>query len=342
MKNSKKLLITISLAVVLSLVLIGFGSLIFKTKNNLQTQSIKVSPVCSQILATGEVASQNEAQLHFQAGGKLTYLPFKEGDRVYAGQTIASLDTYNLQEQLRSALNTYRSTRDKFDQAQNDQNNGVTQKSQGGTLNAVGAGLGQYGVENTTTNYLDTIAKRIVDENQANLDNSVINVEIANYALTLSSITSPINGVITHEDVTTSGVNVTTATTFIVDDPSNLVFKANVSENDIDFINVGSVASIEFGDGNGYVINGTVDKIYPQKQTLADGSEVYQVDIVSNQLPANIQLGQSGSVLIQSNVKSSVILVPTWTILGHQYIWVVNDNKPILRKVTVGKIHGSE
>ena len=41
------------------------------------------------------------------------------------------------------------------------------------------------------SNDVNDAIKRIVDQNQASLDNSVINVELANYALQLSRLTSP-------------------------------------------------------------------------------------------------------------------------------------------------------
>jgi len=114
-----------------------------------------------------------------------------------AGQTIAKLDTYELQRELTATLNTYRSTRDTFDQTQ---------------LNAQDSGIASAmaplisGVNKNNASGIDDAVKRIVDQNQANLDNSVINVELANYALQLSTLTSPLKGIITHEDITVPGL----------------------------------------------------------------------------------------------------------------------------------------
>jgi hypothetical protein len=32
-------------------------------------------------------------------------------------------------------------------------------------------------------------------------------------------------------------------------------------------------------------------------------------------------------------------MVPTWTILGHNFVWVDEQGKFILKKVTVGRVH---
>lgn len=71
-----------------------------------ETQAVAIKSVSSQIQADGAITAQDQATLHFQAGGKLVYLPFKEGDSVKQGQTIASLDTTTIQKQITQALNS--------------------------------------------------------------------------------------------------------------------------------------------------------------------------------------------------------------------------------------------
>jgi multidrug efflux pump subunit AcrA (membrane-fusion protein) len=74
--------------------------------NQKDSQSAAVKAVDSSIVVDGVVTAQDEANLHFQTGGKLVSVPVKEGDKVYQGQTVAQLDTYALQQQLTEALNT--------------------------------------------------------------------------------------------------------------------------------------------------------------------------------------------------------------------------------------------
>jgi RND family efflux transporter MFP subunit len=333
--KNKILIPTVIIALFVSAIVLFFGKFFYKTTNDLQYESITVEPVDSQIMADGIITSQNEATLHFQTGGKLAWLPLKEGDQVKQGQLIAQLDTYLLQEQLTAVLNTYRSTRDTFDQTKESQNKNVFQNQTKTTLNTTGSGIGGQ----DQTDYSNDVAKRIIDQNQANLDNSVIAVETANYALQMSSLVSPINGIITHEDVTSAGVNISPTTSFVISDQSDLIFKANVSENDIDFVNQESAAIIHLG--NGRTLSGTIVKIYPQKITLPNGDRVYQVDIASDELKTNTKLGQTGSVLIQSNTKSDVMIVPNWMVLGNTHIWVLKNGKASLRRIKSGKTHGA-
>ncbi|NTU47155.1 efflux RND transporter periplasmic adaptor subunit [Candidatus Roizmanbacteria bacterium] len=302
-----------------------------------QTQTVSLKSVDSQLLAQGSVRSLNEATLHFQTGGKLTYLPFKEGDAVKKGQTIASLDTYSVQKQLETALNSYRSTRDSFDQTKDNAQNNIVQGQQKNSVDASKAGIGST----QETNAINDIVKRIQDQSQANLDNSVIQVQLAQYAASLSYLTSPIDGILFHEDVTTPNINVGATTTFNVMDPSTLVFKANVPEDEISYIQEGASATITLNSQNSKQLTGTVTKIYPDKITLANGVNVYQVDITSPELTGNGMYKQNGVVLIKSKFDKPVILVPSWLVLSKQRIWVMNpNNKAELKQVTVGETIG--
>ncbi len=299
-----------------------------------KTETANVQVVGSQILASGYTNAQNTANLNFLTGGKLAYLGVKEGDAVYQGETIASLDTYDLQQQLQLMANNYQIAKNSADQAQQSQQAGVLEGQQRTSLDQTNK-QGYSAVPETNVIY-DNV-KRIVDNALIAQNSAQININIANYALQLANLTSPINGVVMHEDVTSSGVNVTPATTIVIADPSSMVFSANVREQDIPFISVGNSAKIMLDSQKGQVISGVVDKIYPQRTILPTGESVYRVDIKANGLnPDTAILGQSGTVLIKSNFTQKVMLVPSWTVLSDNYVWVLENGKPVIKEVTIG------
>lgn len=326
-----------------SFILIILGVFVFKLtykKPRVETIKPTIKSADMKIMADGIVRSQNETVLHFATGGKLVYLPVKEGSKVYKGQTIASLDTYVLQKQLTAALNTYRSTRDSFDQ-QNDNaaNNYLdTQLANPYPYNYWSLG----GITGTNkTDAINDMIKRLVDEAQAGLDNSVIQVEIANYALSLSSLQAPFAGVITHLDVTTPYTMIGASTGFTIIDPDTYVFRANVSENNIDDIAENSQVTIQLTGVKDKKFSGYVSNIYPDKVTLPTGESVYQVDIVSDEMAKVAKYRQDGTVLINNRYNHQVVLVPSWVVLSKQYVWISDKNKPTLKKVTLGETVGN-
>jgi multidrug efflux pump subunit AcrA (membrane-fusion protein) len=336
MKNKKKLLKHIGIAFIISLFIsfIIIEAIIFQKKHEkvpVSTKEASINSINTKIVASGSIRSLNEATLHFQTGGKLTYLPFKEGDSVNQGQTIASIDSYAIQKQLEIALNNYKSARNAFDQTVENSSNNVLQGQQKAIVDTSKAGVGGA----LETDVINSAVKRIVDTNQANLNNSVIQVQLSNYAFSLASITSPINGIIIHEDVKTPFVNITPLTSFTVIDPTQFVFRANIAEDEVTYVYEGSHAEITL-NGQSKPIDGTVIKIYPEKIALPNGEYSYQVDIASDLLGGS-KYNQDGTVSIDSKYNHPVILVPSWLVISKEYIWVYSSNKPSLKKVEIGQ-----
>lgn len=299
---------------VISLVVIIGLLLILKSNSTVKTEALEIKSVATMLEADGVVTPENQAILHFQTGGKLVYLPFKVGDKVYQGQMIAQLDIANLSANLRQAEQSFVAAQ------------AVSQKYYDGRD------------PNAAESYDDKIKRTAIDAAQ---NVAYDNVVKARQAIADASLISPINGVITQEDVTLTNVNVTPATGFTVSDPFTLVFRANILENDIDFVSAGNPATVMLGDNNISSISGIISKIYPDKVTLPTGQRVFQVDVESNVANKFGQISQSGTALIQSDSSENIKLVPTWTVLNHDSIWVLTGNKSVLRSVIVGKTHGN-
>jgi len=323
------------LVVTIFVVIIGIFAVTFfaNAASSPKTETVDVNAVSQQILATGSIAAQTQAVLNFQMSGKLIYLPFKEGDTIYQGQTIAQLDSYALQKQLQIAANTYEATKNTTAQTQENQNANVLEGQQRTALDTTNKNA--YNNLPEVDVISDTV-KMLVDNADLAQNSAQLSVDLAKYALQLATLTSPINGIVLHEDVNTTGVNITPVTTFVVADPSSMVFSANVRQQDIDFMSVGNPVAVSLDALDGKVLQGVVDKIYPQKITLANGDQIYRVDVKINNLPTSVKLGQSGTVLIKSNFNQKVILVPSWTVLSDSYVWVLDNQKPLLKKVTTG------
>jgi RND family efflux transporter MFP subunit len=315
MKNKifrKRMLFTLGKVALISIIAIFGFLIILKVSSAAKTETLAIKSVSSVIQTDGAVTPKDQAVLHFQTGGKLVYLPFKEGDHVSQGQIIAKLDTSKLEANLRQAEQSFvaaKAVSDKFYDGRDP---------------------------NASESYDDKIKRTAIDAAQ---NIAYDNVVKARQDLTDATLVSPIDGIVLQEDVNTINVNVTPATGFTVSDPSSLVFRANVSENDIDFVSVGNKANINLGESE-TPISGTVSKIYPDKVVSSTGQKVYQVDIETEKADELSLMGQSGIALIQSNSKENVKLIPTWTVLNHDSVWVLSNNSPVLRNVTVGKVHG--
>jgi multidrug efflux pump subunit AcrA (membrane-fusion protein) len=318
--------------VFLGVFIIIIMSILKSIKQPIQSSDIPTINQKTILLASGEVRSKNEVSLHFQIAGKLIYLPFQPGDKVRSGQIIASLDTYTLQRQLTIALNAYKITRDNFDQTQENYDDNVLKTMQIYPYDYYSKAYIGGSYEDDVIN--DALL-RILDQSQMNLNSSVAQVEIASYALSLSSLTSPINGILLQEDTTTKGVNISPTNSFIIADPEKMVFRANISESEIALISEGNKSTINLTGLRSQSIKGTVTKIYPNKITLPTGENVYQADIESLDLQEYAKLLQDGVAEISLS-SQAITAIPSWIILNNKYTWVEEEGKAMLKEIETG------
>jgi membrane fusion protein, multidrug efflux system len=282
-------------------------------ENSGSTTTTSIQFISSTITADGTVTAESQEKLSFQSSGKLIYLPFKEGDKVLQGQVVAQMDTAKLQANLRQAEQDFTAAKASSEKLYNDQ----------GTK--------------TDESFDEKIKRTAVDAAQNKAYDAVVK---SRQDITDATLVSSINGIITHEDVTVPGVNITPATSFTVANLDTMVFRANIPMGNIYYVSEGSTVTLAI-NGIQNKMTGTVVKIYPSKVTLSNGQSVYQADIASDELKNQANLDQAGSALISTNAQN-VALVPAWTVLSGKYIWIDNNGKPELREITVGKIHGNE
>jgi len=277
------------------------------------TTTTSVQFVGSTVTADGTVTAATQEKLTFQTAGRLAFLPFREGDTVMRGQVVAQLDMAKLQANLRQAEQDFTAAKAASEKLYNDQ----------------GA--------KTDESFDEKVKRTAADAAQNKAYDAVVK---ARQDITDATLTSSINGIMIHEDVTVPGTNITPATSFTVADPDTMVFRANIPMGSIYYLNEGSAVTLAV-NGIQNKIPGTIVKIYPSKVTLSNGQSVYQADIESDELKKQAKLDENGTALLSTNAEH-VALVPAWTVLAGKYIWIDNNGTPVLRQVSAGKIHGND
>lgn len=229
------------------------------------------------VSASGKVEAKNIANLTFQTAGLVTFVGVKEGDSVRKSQIIARLDTRQLQKSLDRQLNLYMTNRWDFEQTKDD-------------------------FKEKRENFLLTDAdRRILDKTQFSLNNAVIDVETIDIALKLSTITTPISGIVVEAKPAMAGVNTSPGNSnFTIVDPNSTVFVANVDEADIGKVKIGQAAQISLDSFPDEKIGGKVTKIGFISTSTAGGGTAFRVEV---SLPSNddlkFKVGMNGDADIQ-------------------------------------------
>lgn len=276
-----------------------------------ETTKVEKEDIIQAISASGKIESQEQVTLQFQTSGKLAWLGVKEGDYVEKWQAIASLDKRELQKKLEKELNDYMNERWDFEQDRE-------------TYNVTTDNLDTY----TLTNEI----RRILEKAQFDLNNAVIDVEIADLTKKLATLVTPISGIVTEIDPSIAGVNVTSLTAkFTIANPGTMKFVANVDESDIGGVALGQKVIIALDAYPDEEFKGEVGKIAFAAVTTTGGGTAFPADI---NLPENInqkfKVGMNGDIEIVIEEKTDVLTVPLDAIKtkkGKSYIQIIEHRK---------------
>jgi RND family efflux transporter MFP subunit len=293
------------------ILLIIFGFVLFpKKKVVIATTPVKSGELVQSISVNGTLESETSVKLTFLAGGKLVYLGYKEGDSVKTGSVIANLDQRSATKNLQSALATYAQQRNTFDQTKDD---------------------------NKDKPLTDSL-NRILADNQYDLDKASISVDLQDLARQQSVLTTPIAGILTRQDVSVIGVNVTPATIFEVTDPSSMEFRMEVDEADIGKIKEGQSVKANLDSYPDEDLTLTIDHIDFATHTTSTGGDAYYVKakLDSDNSNYKFRVGMNGNAEIILDKKEDVLLIPLSSIFDDNKVYVKNGKKYEKRTVKLG------
>lgn len=285
-----------------------------------KTAKVKKQNLLQTISTSGKIQAENQVTLKFQTSGKLAWVGVKEGDFVHKWQAVASLDKQELKKKLKKELNDYMNERWDFEQGRE-------------TYEVTTDDLDRY----TLTNEI----RRILEKAQFDLNNTVIDVELADLTEKLATIVSPIDGIVTKIESPIAGVNITPATAeFTIADPSTMKFVANVDESDIGEIKIGQKVTISLDAYSEEEFEGKVDKIAFASITTRGGGTAFPAEILlSENINQKFKVGMNGDAEIILASREEVLTVPLEAIKrkkGKTYVQVIEEKKTKEIEVEIG------
>lgn len=306
--NHKK----ISIIVLVITIILGYF-LIPKAPKQIQTTKIERGKIIQSVTATGTVDSVTTANLSFLTAGRLTYVGVKSGDEVKSGQTIAVLDQRTLRTNLQQALREYAKQRNSFDTTK------------------------EANLNRTPQDALSTAMKRILENNQSDLEKAVNSVELQQFALEQSVLTSPIDGIIIRADAEVAGMNVGSTTTYTVADINNLEFTIDVDEADIGKISIGQIVNVTLDAFPDNTITLSVTKIDFASHKSDTGGTVYAVKaMLPDNLDQRYKIGMNGDAEIIIAQKPKAMLIPLSALIDEKNIYVKTGKSFSKRTVKLG------
>lgn len=310
---------------ILITVIAGLGFFFITSKGDqkeLRTATVKRQDITESVNASGELQAKQYAELRFNTPSKVVWLGVEKGDQVKKWQSVASLDKRTLEKNLRKKLLDYQTTRWDFEQTQDNYD------VNGRQLEEV---------------LLTDAEKRILDKSQFGLDKSVLDVEIADLAAKDAVLISPIEGTIVSTGGLVAGENLTAtslATKFIkVADLSTLQFIAQVDEVDYGKIHLDQKVNVTLDAFPDEIFEGKVTYINKEGVKNLSGGVTIPIEITLTASDDRLVLGLSGEADFVIEQKEAALSVPrefVQTKDGKTYVYVMENNSPVMREVTTG------
>lgn len=277
------------ITLLLLIILIGIGVWQYKKKQasvtQLQFTTVEKTHLTEELSVSGVVDAKDRAVLRYATGGKLSYLGAQEGDAVKKNQTLARIDTSSLQKQMQQDLNSYFIQRLTYDQSQ---------------------------ANRASTTPTDATGRQ-QQQDQATLNNSVLNVEIQDITIKNTLLSSPIDGILVSSPATVTGVNLLATDTFEVINPKSLVFRATVDQADVAKVMKGQAAHIVLDAYPDQTLNSQVSYIAFTSSQSSTGT-VYLIELpiqASGSADLNrFRIGMNGDASVVLNEKDNVLAVP--------------------------------
>ncbi|PIU02419.1 hypothetical protein COT66_00325 [Candidatus Shapirobacteria bacterium CG09_land_8_20_14_0_10_49_15] len=283
-----------------------------------QTAVVTQQDISQIVSASGSVEAENKATLKFPTSGRLAWVGVQEGDWVKPWQVLASLDKHDLEKTLVRALRDYALERNDFEQEYR-----VT-----------------YQGQTPQTALTDTV-KRLLEKNQWDLDKAVADVEIADYAVKMATLTSPIEGLVTEIKNAVPGSNIVyTTTEFTVVNPKVMKFVANADELDIGKIQLGQSVTVFLDAYPDEEFTGTVKQIGFSALTTSGGGTAFPLEIIlGSNADYRFKDGMNGDCEITIAQKPAVLVVPYEAVKqkdDYQYVAVIDGRQIQEIKVETG------
>jgi HlyD family secretion protein len=360
--SMKKLLIIIAIVVFVLAVAGGgvyLGMKLSGRSDDADATPVRFEPVVrgdltELVQAPGEIQPRTKVSISARVSARITELPFKEGDTVKKGDVVVKLDSTDLQAGLRStearyaaekAQITVSQARMRAQQAQVAASEAQLREAQR-DLKRQNELLATHDVAqsivDTAQRHLDETqamldsAKQSLEAEQANLEVMKFNLDAAEAEimrardnLSYTTITSPIDGMITKlnakegELVVTGTMNNAGTVLLEIGDFSEMLLAARVDEANIATVKVGQKARIHTQAYGDRVFDGIVETVALAQSGGAaaqlsgsSSGRYFKVEVRVDSGGERLFAGLTSDVDIESQHHTNILKVPSQAVLG--------------------------
>lgn len=286
-----------------------------KTLRSVEITTVGESEIASEFAYTGKAAPSKEVAVVPTVPGKVTDFNYDVGDKVSQGAVLFTVDTIDLQNNMRSLEASYKAAKLGRDNAKTTYDNNKL----------------LYDEEIISKSEYDQI-KYAYESAQAQLESIQVQMDTLQKNISDCSVTSPMTGVIATRSVERGGYASAASPAYTVMDLSTIKVEVGVSEQVLNTIKIGDEVSVLMTAVSETPLKGTVATISP----AAGQTGMYTIKVELNNKDGKIKSGMMAEVNFTMESAEDTIVLPRNAVIekdNETYVYVVENG--VAKKVNV-------
>ena len=303
MRKKKKIIIILGVIAVVAIIVVVNILKSGEKVNKVQAEKVKKDDIISIVTANGQMTPETDVKISAYVPAKIVRLPVKEGDLVKKGDLLVQLDETEYKAAVNQAKAQVSSAEANLEQAK------LVYSRQKGLFEKKLTSREQYDAALTQLNLA-----------QAERDQSVANLEHTEYNLSKTTITSPMDGMVTAlnaklgEIVMIGTMNNPGTVIMTISDMAETQAEVEVDETDVASVKVDQEAKIKIDAFPDTVFKGKVTEIGHTARISGFGTQDqvtnFLVKVLLLDKVPDIRPGMSATVDVTTNLRPNVLNVP--------------------------------
>ena len=278
-----------------------------KVLRSVEVMTVGKSEIASQFAYTGKAAASREVSIVPTVPGKVTDFNYDVGDEVGQGAVLFTIDTVDLNNNLRAAEAGYNVAKLARDNAKNTYENNKL----------------LYDEEIISKAEYDQI-KYAYEAAEAQLASTQVQLDTLKKSISDCAVTSPLTGVVTQRNVEIGGFASAASPAYVVMDLSKIKVEVGVSETVLNTIKIGDTVEVLMTAVSTEPLEGIVSTVSP----AAGQTGMYTVKIELDNADGIIKAGMMAEVNFTAEKAEDTIVLPRNSVItkdNETYVYVVKD-----------------